>query len=82
MCVGIGFSDQTLILNHGYPISSNNSHPSINYLGPQIITPAEGSIIASSNNRPPHPSRHPFFLLHPPCQVEVESDPAKLISDK
>ena len=53
MCVGIGFSDQTLILNHEYPISSNNSHPSINYLGPQIITPAEGSIIASSNNRPP-----------------------------
>ena len=39
MCVGFGLSDQILILNHEYPISSNNSHPSINYLVPQIITP-------------------------------------------
>ena len=31
---------------------------------------------------PPHPSRHLFFFLSPPCQVEVESDPAKLISDE
>ena len=40
-------------------------------------------LIASLNNRPPplHPSRHPLFLLSPPCQVEVESDPAKVISD-
>ena len=28
-----------------------------------------------------HPSRHLLFLLSPPCQVEVESDPAKLIID-
>ena len=36
-----------------------------------------------SNNRspPPHPSRRLLFCLSPPCQVEVESDPAKLISD-
>ena len=29
----------------------------------------------------PHPSHHLLFLLSPSCQVEVESDPAKLISD-
>ena len=27
-----------------------------------------------------HPSRYLLFRLSPPCQVEVESDPAKLIS--
>ena len=48
-----------------YRISSNNSRPSINRL-PRIIA---------------IPSRHPLFCLSPPCQVEVESDPAKLISD-
>ena len=37
-------------------------------------------IIAPSPTPPP-PSRHLLFLLSPPCQVEVESDPAKLISD-
>ena len=31
---------------------------------------------------PLHPSRHLLFLLSPPCQIEVESDPAKLISDE
>ena len=29
----------------------------------------------------PHPSRHLLLLLSPPCQVAVEPDPAKLISD-
>ena len=29
----------------------------------------------------PNPSRHFLFLLSPACQVEVESDRAKLISD-
>ena len=29
----------------------------------------------------PHPFHHLLFLLSPSCQVEVESDPAKLISD-
>ena len=33
------------------------------------------------NHPPPHPSCHLHFLLSPSCQVEVESDPAKLISD-
>ena len=28
-----------------------------------------------------HPSRHLLFLLPPLCQVELESDPAKLIFD-
>ena len=28
-----------------------------------------------------HPSCHLLFLLSPPCQIEEESDPAKLISD-
>jgi len=30
---------------------------------------------------PPPQPRHFLSLLSPPCQVEVESDPAKLISD-
>ena len=29
----------------------------------------------------PSPSHHLLFLLSPPCQVEVQSDPAKLIND-
>ena len=29
----------------------------------------------------PYPTRHLLFLLSPPCQVEVESDTSKLISD-
>ena len=29
----------------------------------------------------PHPSRHRRLLLSPPYKIEVESDPAKLISD-
>ena len=39
----------------------------------------------SKNNRPPpptpYPTRHLLLLLSPPCQVEVESDTSKLISD-
>ena len=50
-----------------YHISLNKSRPLINVL-PRIIAP-------------PHPSCHLLFLLSPPCQVEGESDPAKLISD-
>ena len=38
-------------------------------------------MIASLEFTQPHPTCHLFFLLSPPCQVEVESDPAKLISD-
>ena len=30
---------------------------------------------------PPNPFHHLLFLLSPPCQYEVESDQAKLISD-
>ena len=30
---------------------------------------------------PPHQARHLPFLLPPPCQVEVESNQAQLISD-
>ena len=48
-------------------MSSNNSRPSINRL-PRIIAD-------------PHLSRRLLFLLSPPFQVEVESDPAKLIRD-
>ena len=50
----------------------------------RIITPLDGNI---ENNRLPRiishsdPSRHLFFFLSPPCRVEVESDPAKLISE-
>ena len=51
-----------------YRISSNNSRPSINRL-PRIIAP------------PPYSSRHLLFLLSTLCQVEVESDQPKLISD-
>ena len=52
-----------------YRISSNNSRPSINRL-PRIIPPPLTQ-----------PSRQSLFCLSPPCQVEVESDQAKLISD-
>ena len=54
----------TSIVLFEYRISSHNSRPSINLL-PRIIAP--------------HPSRHPLFLLSPPCQVEEEPDPAKLV---
>ena len=48
-----------------YSISLKNSRPSINSIG--IIDPP-----------PTHrPSRR---LLPPPCQIEVQCDPAKLIS--
>ena len=48
---------------------------------PRII--AVPQLIASLEYSPPHP--HPscllLFCLPHPCQVKVESDPAKLISD-
>ena len=50
-----------------YCIPSNNSRPLINRL-PQIIAPSQ-------------PSSLLLFLLSSPYQVEVESDPTKLISD-
>ena len=50
-----------------YCIPSNNSRPLINRL-PQIIAPSQ-------------PSSPVLFLLSSPYQVEVESDPTKLISD-
>ena len=50
-----------------YCISSNNSRPRINRR-PRIIAPT-------------HPSGHFLFILSPPYQVEVGSDPAKLMSD-
>ena len=49
---------------------------------PRIIVPPvtfDGNII--NNRPPPHPSRHLLFLLSPPFHFEVESGPAKLISD-
>ena len=57
-----------------YRISSDNSPPSNN-----PPPPFDGNIL---NNRPPrtivpHPSRHLLSLLLPPCQVELQSDPAK-----
>ena len=52
-----------------YRISSN-SRPSINRL-PQIIAATHA-----------HTPRHPLFHLSPRCQVEVESDPAKLKTDQ
>ena len=57
----------------------------INHL-PRIISTLGQKYLKSlppSNNRPPppHPSRHLLLLLSPPCQVEVESDPAELIGD-
>ena len=50
-----------------YCIPSNNSRPLINRLS-RIIAPSQ-------------PSSLLLFLLSPPNQVEVESDPTKLISD-
>ena len=77
--------DRIIILNHKSETkqSSNKSRPSINRL-PRIIAPLDRNVY---NNRlpriiaNPHPSRHLLFLLSPPCQVAVEPDPAKLISD-
>ena len=69
--------------NVRYRISSNNNRPSINRL-PRIIPPPLMEIL---KNRLPRiivslqPSRHFLFLLFPHCQVEVDSDPATLISD-
>ena len=51
---------------------------------PQIIASLDRNV---KNNRlppiiaHPHPSRHLLLLLCPPCQVTVEPDPAKLISE-
>ena len=69
--------------NVRYCISSNNNRPSINRL-PRIIPPPLMEIL--KNHLPRiivslHPSRHFLFLLSPHCQVEVDSDPATLISD-
>ena len=69
-CVGC------LILKHR--ISLNNSLPS-SKLPPLNNCPPLMEIFRIIT--PPHPSRHLHFLLSPSCQVEVESDPAKLISD-
>ena len=55
-----------------YRISSNNGRPSNNH-----PPPFWWKYLNSSP--PPHPSRHLLFLLS--CQVDVESNPAKLSSD-
>ena len=60
-----------------YCISLNNSRPSIRF--PQIISALRQKYLKWSP--PPHPSRHLLLVLSPPCQVEVESDAAELISD-
>ena len=71
-----GFQNMTLIraskTKIAYRISSNNSCPSI-YRLPRIIAPPPPI--------PFHPSGHLLFLLRPLCQVKVESDVVKLISD-
>ena len=55
-----------------FPRISNNSRPSNNR--PPLTEIFE--IIA-----PLPPSCHLHFLLSPPCQVDVQCDPVKLISD-
>ena len=53
-----------------YLISSKNSRPSINRL-PRIVIASPHPLLSSS-----------LFLLCPPCQVLLESDPVlKLISE-
>ena len=67
-----------------YRISSNNSCPLVNHLPQNNLRPQTEifEIIASlEQSPPPHPSCHLFLFLSPPCQVEVESDPAELITD-
>ena len=71
-------------------ISSNNSCPLIDHL-PRIIAFPHHSLmdfkITASLEQSPPPPPPPLsllsslFPLSPPRQVEVESDPAKLISD-
>ena len=46
---------------------------------PRIIAPSLTEIFEIIAPLPP--SCHLLFLLSPPCQVEVESDPAKLSFD-
>ena len=64
-----------------YRICLNNSRPSIKRL-PRIITPFKQKYLNNAPPPPPNPScrLHFFFFIHPSCQVEMESDPAILIS--
>ena len=64
------------------PISSNDSRLSNNLPAPSPPSPLKRKHLKkspSSNNRPLHP--HLLFLVYPPCPVEVEPDPAELISN-